>query len=481
MSRKILSLSLAITSLLLTGCAPLTTLHTTSGTAWKMGFGSSVIVPDDIKTNPLYISGYHQGWLVTSYLDNNLLNVYKDIRPGWGETPDPDYGQARAVYLDAGSGGVLLIGVDCIALSTYHVEIIRQKLNDAAKKARCLSVNVYATHSHALPDTLGLWGPTGVDGKDDAYMEKLVDAAVSAGTQALSAVHEGNLFYGKVDAGDTLYDSRYPHEFDPNLHQLRFESADGFGVRMFFFGAHAESLRGANRKLSRDFPGVLCDLVTARTGDHTLFLPGAIGGLLMTKEYTEAARNNLQITGQTLTDYALSIKDERELKPEIAIARTEFSCPLDNNAFLYYQFLGILRCRAETGTGATGYNVRSEMSLLRLGDLHIVLIPGEIFPELVYGGSYGSASSQNANPIPLIDILQQFGSEELLVIGLANDELGYIVPPSDFLVNPEKPYLDNIEDSTGENHYEETNSVGPAMAECISNTFRTLLESMYKE
>ena len=200
MSRKILSLSLAITSLLLTGCAPLTTLHTTSGTAWKMGFGSSVIVPDDIKTTPLYISGYHQGWHVTSYLDNNLLNVYKDIRPGWGETPDPDYGQARAVYLDAGSGGVLLIGVDCIALSTYHVEIIRQKLADAAQKANCLSVNVYATHSHALPDTLGLWGPTGVDGKDDAYMEKLVDAAVSAGTQALSAVHEGNLFYGKVDA-----------------------------------------------------------------------------------------------------------------------------------------------------------------------------------------------------------------------------------------------------------------------------------------
>ena len=479
MLRSMRSVSLAVTTMLLTGCAPMAGMQ--GGNVWKMGFGSAVIIPDDIQSNPLYISGYNQGWLVNSYLDNNRLNVYKDIREGWGETEAPDYAQTRAVYLDAGPGGVLLIGVDCVALSTHHVEIIRGKLADAAKKANCSSINVYATHSHALPDTLGLWGPVGVDGKDAAYMEKLVDAAVSAGTQALSTVHEGKLYYGKTDAGDTLYDSRDPQVFDPDLHQLRFESSDGFAVRMFFFGAHAESLRGANKLLSRDFPGVLCDLVTAETGDHTMFLPGAIGGLLMTKEYTDIASSNLQITGRKLADIALSIEQERELKPEMSIVRAEFSCSLDNNVFLYYQSLGILNCRAETGTGATGYNVRSEMSLLRLGDLHIALIPGEIFPELVYGGSYGSASAENTNPVPLLEILRQFGSEELLIIGLANDELGYIIPPSDFLVNPEKPYLDKIVDSTGENHYEETNSVGPAMAGCISDTFRLLLVTMYQK
>ena len=109
----------------------------------------------------------------------------------------------------------------------------------------------------------------------------------------------------------------------------------------------------------------------------------------------------------------------------------------------------------------------------------IALIPGEIFPELVYGGEYGSASADNQNPTPLVQTAKEFGVEKLLILGLANDELGYIVSPSDFLVNPDKPYIDKIVDKTGENHYEETNSVGPEMASRISETLKKLLEALY--
>ena len=470
-------------ALLLTGCAAGVEVQNGSGNLWTAGFGSAAIIPENIREQPLYIAGYHQGWLVRNYLDNNLLSVYEGIREGWGETKAPDYAQARAVYLNTGDAGVLLIGIDCIALSTHTVTMIRNELAALAEKAGCDNIHVYATHSHALPDTLGLWGPAGMDGKDYAYMARLVQAAVDAGTQAMSRLHTGALRYGKVNTEDVLYDSRHPHEYDPMLHQLRFEGTDGFGVRLFFYGAHAESLRGANQLLSRDFPGVLCDLVTAETGDHTIFLPGAIGGLLMTKEYTASARQNMAKTGRILADYALSIKPEEEilLKPVLTAARTEFTCPLDNNAFLYYQFLGILQCNAFEGNSRTGYLVRSEMSVLKLDSLYIALIPGEIFPELVYGGSYGSAASENQNPEPLIDALHRFGGGNLLVIGLANDELGYIVPPSDYLINPDNPYLDNIEDGTGENHYEETNSVGPHIANRICETFIKLLEAISKE
>jgi hypothetical protein len=41
--------------------------------------------------------------------------------------------------------------------------------------------------------------------------------------------------------------------------------------------------------------------------------------------------------------------------------------------------------------------------------------------------------------------------------------------------------LDKIVDETGENHYEETNSVGPAMAGRISDTFRKLMEALDKK
>ena len=226
--------------LLLAACAPAVGVHNSSGELWTAGFGSAKIIPDNLSENPLYIAGYNQGWAVKKYIDNNSLPVYKDIREGWGETEDPDYAQARAVYLDAGSGGVLIIGVDCVALSTNYVTRIRQALSDLARKTGCVSVNVYATHSHALPDTLGLWGPVGMDGKDAGYMEKVVEAAISAGQQALSQLHKGQLSYGSVTTEDVLYDSRQPAVFDADLHQLRFESEDGFGVRMYFYGAHAE-------------------------------------------------------------------------------------------------------------------------------------------------------------------------------------------------------------------------------------------------
>ena len=375
----------------------------------------------------------------------------------------------------------MLIGVDCEALSADYVARIRKDLTTLSEAHGCASVNIYATHSHAMPDTLGLWGPLGIDGKDDAYMEKLVDAAVEAAGLAFADSHTGELYYGSITTEDGLLrDSRYPYVYDADLHQIRFHSEDGYGVRLLFYGAHAESMRGANRILSRDFPGVMCDLVTAQTGDHAMFLPGAIGGLIMTEELTVPfdAVENMQLTGRILAGYALSISPETEerIPPALTVANTTISVPLDNNAFLYYQFLGILKCNAVKGTSRTGYAVRSEMSLIRLGNVAIGLIPGEIFPELVYGGKYGFAASENTNPEPLAETASAYGVEHLLILGLANDELGYIVPPSDFLVHKTNPYLQKTMDMLGENHYEETNSVGPECANVIAEGFERLLK-----
>ena len=57
------------------------------------------------------------------------------------------------------------------------------------------------------------------------------------------------------------------------------------GMGRSLLQGYAESLRGDNTRLSRDYPGVLCDLVTERSGDRALFLPGPVGGLVMTREF----------------------------------------------------------------------------------------------------------------------------------------------------------------------------------------------------
>ena len=177
---------------------------------------------------------------------------------------------------------------------------------------------------------------------------------------------------------------------------------------------------------------------------------------------------------------------ERELLPVLQYATTEFQLPLDNVGYMLYKFLGILENPVHSDPdSATGYGLTSEMTLLQLGDALLCLMPGEIFPELVWGGEYGDANPDGKqdpngaeNPAPLADIAAQNGFEQLLVVGLANDELGYIVPPSDFLLNEEMPYLTDTNDYKHENHYEETNSVGPQTAVIIADVFTQLCEAL---
>ena len=431
---------------------------------WHFGFGRQQIRVEEDKARDLYIAGYNNGVKISGVLD---------------------YCEARAVWLDAGGAGVLLIGVDCVALDSGTVEEIRNELGDIPG---CVSVNVYSTHTHAGPDTLGLWGRIGFNGKNAAYMNALKAAAVQAAREAASVRKPAELYYGKVRTQNMYRDSRLPVVYDENLYQLRLQACDGSaGLRLLFYGAHAESLRGDNTLLSRDYPGRLCDNIHAATGDDAMFFPGAIGGLVMTRllvsNMPEGAVKNMHITGDKLTEYALSIRaeEERLLEPGIKQARQSFDVPLDNTVFMTYKLLGILNSKAVPGKSATGVCVQSELNLIMLDDVALLLIPGEIFPELVSGEAYGDANPAGVNPRPLKDIARDYGIDELLITGLANDELGYIVPPSDFLVNERLPYVNRITDAKGEDHYEETNSVGPACAGCVAEALETLLKQLFSE
>ena len=468
--KQILSVLLAC-MLSLTGCSTQTnnniTVHRSEVLQeqhWTLGFDSQEIIYTPSEEETLYIAGYNNGWEPTETLDN---------------------AKAQAVWLETNGCSILLIGIDCIALSGAVVAEIRDKLEPFCKETGCDAVNVYATHSHAGVDTFGLWGPLAVDGKNSGYMKVLIDAAVTAAQKAAENKTNGSLRLGQIKA-DILRDSRYPYVYDPNLYQFRFVPEDNTaaGIRLYLYGAHAESMRGDNRILSRDFPGALCDIIEEETGDRAMFMPGAIGGLLMTEVLVKGkfdATQNMFLTARTLANLALSIEPEDEmiLTPSITFARTNFNVPLDNTMFMLMRFLGILENPTIRGESATGYLLQTELSVLSLGHLTIALIPGEIFPELVWDGQCGDANKNGQNPARLADIAKKYGRDTLLVIGLANDEIGYIVPPSDFLLNETAPYLEKTMDYKGENHYEETNSVGPSCAQSIADTFEILLEAMY--
>lgn len=474
--------SLLMTAVLLltavTGCATGETMTTEvfanlineENRQWTVGFGQVVLPYPEDSDESIYIAGYNNGWDVAGILDEQ---------------------RASAVWIDCGGEGILLIGIDCVGLSNKYVEDIRTDLAAECAEWGCAAVNVYATHTHAGIDTLGLWGPFGVDGKNEVFQQSLVKGAFEAARLAYENRKTGTLTYSAADAGaDSLRDSRDPQVFDSFLHQLRFRPDDGSGgVRIISYTAHAESLRGDNTYLSRDFPGEMADIFKEETGDDMLYMPAAVGGLLMTRDFCQEMgfttyEENMRYTGRRLADYLLAIPEEDEIpvEPAMSAARTVFSIPLDNTAFMYYRFLGILDNTAiPCEDSGTGYALVSELSVITLGDYTLTLIPGEIFPELVYGGYFDDAtamSPENENPVPLVDIAAEHGFNNLLICGLANDELGYIVAPNDFLLSETAPFFDKIEDYKGENHYEETNSVGVHTAGRIAEAFEATLKAL---
>jgi len=448
--------------ILMSGCiavpAPASeTMSDTSGT-WTMGYGGTEIALPDSSAGPLYIAGYQNGAEITGILDIPRVN---------------------AVWMDTDGQGILLLSVDCVALASDTVSRIREELADFCARTGCVFVSVTATHTHAGIDTLGLWGPPGVDGKNDTYMENLILASVQAAESAYENRTAGKLYYSAIRTSMLEHDSREPYVFDPNIYQLRFAPADTAksGIRLLTFGAHAESLRGDNTLLSRDFPGVMCDRLKEKTGDDAVFFPGAVGGLIMTREFCIGefnAQENLERTGERMMRTVLDADPsaETEVEPVLSYARLEFDVPLDNPLFMAYGALGIFGNKLLDGESATGYVVRSEVAAVALGDVTVLQIPCEIFPELVTGEGLGAG-----DPEPLFSIAAALGREKVIVTGLTNDELGYVVPPSDFLLNEKMPYIERVQ-GLSEDHYEETNSVGPMAAPLLAEAVRNVLEML---
>ena len=135
--------------------------------------------------------------------------------------------------------------------------------------------------------------------------------------------------------------------------------------------------------------------------------------------------------------------------------------PLENRLFRLATFLGVLDREVYSGgkraTAAFGDDLMTEIGYLRLGDAEVLLVPAEIYPELVLGGiqepqdpgaDFPGAPRERA----LFTLLR---SEYKLVFGLAGDEIGYVIPRSQW--DAKKPFAYG----RAEDQYGEVNSVGP--------------------
>ena len=435
---------------------------------FTFGFGKAVIMPEEKipnKKKTYYVAGYRTNNPAVGVLDNLM---------------------AKALWIDdnSGRGGIIMVSVDCVGLFGVDIAEIRKRLEHFCLITGCRSVNICSTHTHAGIDTMGMWGPLPKTGRDKDFIEIVYCGVISAVEQAYKNRTTGQIYlgYGKADKGSQSA-GRPPHVVSDVITRLRFVPDDGSKeVYMINFASHPESLQGKNSLVSADFPCYMAKYIDEHKNAEMMYFAGAIGGICM----NEMDENNIISTiktGQRLGEIICSIKKEKKLTPKINILRQEISLSCDNPVFWLASKLQIIPEKIlVTGKGKLNLGMKAEMSYIQFGELNMLLIPGELFPELAYGGYLKKEESSidaspDINPAPLCEIADD---ENLLVFGLANGEIGYILTPNDFLLHPSLPYIDQPRDKFGRNHYPETNSLGPDTAYTIADTFKKMMKKINK-
>jgi hypothetical protein len=124
--------------------------------------------------------------------------------------------------------------------------------------------------------------------------------------------------------------------------------------------------------------------------------------------------------------------------------------------------------------GMSGWwQVRTEMAAFTIGPASFLTIPGEIYPEIVNGG-IESPEGQDfiIGPQEIPPLRELMPGKFKFVFGLANDELGYIIPKSQWDNKP--PWIYQAEKET----YGEVNSLGPETAPLIHKKASEILREL---
>lgn len=424
--------------------------------SWSVGFSKRSLTPMDIDKTRYFLGGY------LKFPAQEVTGVVDDIR-------------VRAVVLDdnSGRGAAAFAWIDAVGFMNADIKVIREKLSDITGNGMLLSIDVGSTHTHSAIDTQGLWGNIPKSGRNEAYINSVIEKTADAIREAYNTKTEGTLYYSSKLCPEMFYDGRAPYSIDEEIHLFRFVPDDIAKKEIYItnFGAHPVNLDWSNSELSGDFPYYVEQAVTAEKNADFIFIQGAIGGgIYINTDYRVGISDELTAF-EKMQEYSLIVanilyelaKNGTEVEPILNVAHAQVDFEVNNFIFLLAESAGLCNVKAFKEDGKV--YITSEIGYVEIGkSIKIIEAPGEILPELVYGGFYPADKAYNGTDYDHPALNTYFGTDdEVLVFGLCNDAVGYVVPDNDYSASNE------------EGHYEETVSTGSFTASAFSKAFASLI------
>ena len=360
----------------------------------------------------------------------------------------------RALAVSDGARAVAIAVVDLIGVDAAITERVRERVHAAVGETLSY-VAVVATHTHGGPAVLrrALLGMV-----DDCYVEELVSRIAAAVLQAFTERAPVVIRYGVGRERSVAKNRREPEgPIDHDLPVIRFDDPETGRPRglLCSYACHPVTLGPDNRQYTRDYPGFLVDRLSAaccgapvvfftgccaqlNTGHsamdsilgrgfekrtyaeaeriggvlagmaaHTAYRIGPPGGVPDARPegglWTRSARLRLPLTPAEHPDVAAVAALERQAA-ELA------SDPMRRGEAVMAE--AHLQWARRHDPGAA--HVDTEVAVVALGEVAIVLMPGEIFVEFA------------------LELKQRFRHLQLVSVSYANDAIGYLPHRSAF-------------------------------------------------
>ena len=498
------------------------------GASWSLGYANASLVPQDWETRNYFLGGYID---TVNLMWNRIETVLDDMKVRIIVLDDGS-GRGKSVFATIDSIGLSNSDVrDIRAMMSEYAEennistinVFTTHVHSCVDTQGLWTNNIYKVLTN-LTKSLTRVGEL-KKGADEVYLEFLKETVTATMIKACNNMEKGTMTYAKKDIGEDYFENKNrptASSFDTNLYRLVFTPDNkriaptiiaNLGAHPYVAGLSSDSGAGTGRELSGDYV-YYWGSTLAEAGYNFMFFNGAIAGIYEARSltndgfdidrfYKESARYGVEMAkitlGMTMTEeeidadefladketvekemaesenYTLWYEDwepveEVAVNPILNIILKEVTIPVTNPVIELVGKLNLANYDIVIDDNGN-YSVTTEIGYLEIGkDFKVAMVPGEMCPDIANGGtSLSKEYAFNKKDFEYPTIAEALGEEEIIIFGLANDAIGYIVPDND--------YARTIID--GDAHYHETISLGKYVASVIVKGFIEINEEIH--
>lgn len=359
---------------------------------------------------------------------------------------------ARGLVCSDGATTQAIVALDLIGITDQVVKLAREQVT-AATGIPGEQVLISATHDHSAPSGFAGMSLRGEADEDKVFTQFLVDQITEVVKEAQGALRPATLSfaYGHLDNITRNRQQNNTVVIDPEVGVLKVQAADSreiIGVLVNFTG-HPVILGSDNLKLSSEYPGRTAAVVEEVLGGVCVYTQGACGDITMIRSgdpREEIKRIGNIVAGEVIktasllqpgTDVRLAsvfkpvqveprkLPSLKEAKKNLAVlqARLDAAKKAGEPEAKIKKLERDADAAQTTVDTATFVKLRPHLldeashacvQVMQWGPLAVVGIPGEMFVE------YQLEMKQR---------VKQATGRPLIVVGYANDYIGYIVTP----------------------------------------------------